>query len=42
MFRTVRFSPDGRLVVAINAQGKAQLWRAPSIQELDSLEAMNR
>ena len=38
LFRHVKFSPDGTLLVAINSQGKAHIWRAPALREIDALE----
>ncbi len=35
----LKFSPDGNLIAAINARGKAHLWRAPSFDEIARLEA---
>jgi WD40 repeat protein len=35
----LKFSPDGSLIAAINARGKAHLWRAPSFDEIARLEA---
>jgi WD40 repeat protein len=34
LFRRVQFSPDGRWLVAINLQGQAHFWRAPSLEEI--------
>jgi hypothetical protein len=31
-------SPDGTVLVAINSQGKAHIWRAPSLQEIERIE----
>ena len=42
LFKSVQFSPDGRLLAAISAQGKAHVWRAPSLQEIGRLESTIR
>jgi hypothetical protein len=34
MFKSVTFSPDGTLLVAINFQRTAYFWRAPSREEI--------
>jgi hypothetical protein len=33
------FSPDGNAIVAINQHGAAHLWRAPSLAEIERIEA---
>ena len=33
------FSPDGNMLVAINAQGKAHIWRAPSFDDIAAIES---
>ncbi len=38
LFRQVQFSPDGNLLVAVNVQGEAHFWRAPTLEEIDQLE----
>jgi WD40 repeat protein/serine/threonine protein kinase len=35
----IRFSPDGNLIVAIDVDGQANLWRAPSWEEIGAAEA---
>lgn len=42
LFERVQFSPDGTLLVAINSQGQAHLWRAPSLDEIEKLQSANR
>jgi WD40 repeat protein/serine/threonine protein kinase len=39
VFRHVRFSPDGTVLMAINSQGKAHFWRAPSLKEIAAQES---
>jgi WD40 repeat protein/serine/threonine protein kinase len=34
----LKFSPDGELLGAVNLKGKAQLWRAPSLEEIADAE----
>ena len=38
LFDRVKFSPDGTLLVAVNNQGKAHIWRAPSLEEIEKRE----
>jgi WD40 repeat protein len=38
LFHFTRFSPDGNLIAAINGDGKAHLWRAPSWAEIEAAE----
>ncbi len=37
----LKFSPDGRLLGAVNSKGKAHIWRAPSLREIDEAEEGN-
>jgi hypothetical protein len=39
LFQTVGFSPDGSTVFAIENEGKAYFWRAPSWEEIAAAEA---
>ncbi|MBI4657711.1 MAG: serine/threonine protein kinase [Verrucomicrobia bacterium] len=39
IFSYVKFSPDGHLLVAINEQGMAHFWRAPSLGDIAAREA---
>ena len=38
LFSRLKFSPDGALLMAINRQGQAHLWRAPLLQEIRKIE----
>jgi WD40 repeat protein len=38
LFDRVKFSPDGTLLVGINSQGRAHIWRAPSLEEIEKIE----
>ena len=38
LFNRVTFSPDGRLLTAINSQGEAHIWRAPLLDEIQAWE----
>ncbi len=42
LFDRVKFSPDGTVLIAINAQGKAHIWRAPSLREIEKIEEAKR
>jgi WD40 repeat protein len=35
----VQFSPDGNMICAVDAKGIAHFWRAPSLEEIDDVEA---
>ncbi len=39
---TVQFSPDGNIICAVDTKGIAHFWRAPSLEEINDLEAMQR
>jgi YVTN family beta-propeller protein len=39
LFNSVKFSPDSSLLVAINAEGRAHLWKAPSLAEIAASES---
>jgi WD40 repeat protein len=39
MFRSIQFSPDGRLLLAANGLGRAHVWTAPAEQEIAAAEA---
>jgi eukaryotic-like serine/threonine-protein kinase len=39
LFDYAKFSPDGRILIAVNVQRQAYLWRAPSREEIAALEA---
>ncbi len=39
LFDYARFSPDGRILLAVNMQRQAYLWRAPSREDIAALEA---
>ncbi len=38
LFDRVKFSPDGTLPLAINSKGKAHIWRAPSLQQVEKIQ----
>jgi WD40 repeat protein len=38
MFSFVKFAPGGRMLVAINRQKVAHIWRAPSLAEIEAAE----
>jgi WD40 repeat protein/serine/threonine protein kinase len=38
IFNLVKFSPGGKLLVAVNLQGHAHLWRAPALEEIEAAE----
>jgi hypothetical protein len=38
----LRFSPDGTLLVAVNATGTLHVWRAPALDEIAAPEARPR
>jgi WD40 repeat protein/serine/threonine protein kinase len=37
LFRQVLFSPDGQLLVAVNIEGQAHVWRAPALEAIDQM-----
>ena len=39
IFQLVKFSPNGQWLVAVSSQGKAHLWRAPSLADIALAEA---
>jgi WD40 repeat protein len=41
-FDPVRFSPDGRFLLGVNANGKAYLWSAPTWEEIHAVEAKDK
>ena len=38
----LNFSPDGTLLSAVNSKGKAHIWRAPSLADIEEEEASHR
>jgi WD40 repeat protein len=41
-FGSTAFSPDGNVLASSNGQGTLHLWRAPSLEAIERLEARNR
>ena len=41
VFELLRFSPDGRYLMAINLNGIIHLWSAPSWEEIKSAEEVD-
>jgi WD40 repeat protein len=42
LFNAIRFSPDGRHLLAHNESGLAHLWSAPTMAEIEAAEAADR
>ncbi len=42
IFQSTMFSPDGTVLASRNSQGAMHLWRAPSLEETEKLEARSR
>ncbi|NQV35197.1 MAG: hypothetical protein HQ515_21060, partial [Phycisphaeraceae bacterium] len=38
----VQFSPDGNIICAVDTKGNAHFWRAPSLETINALEAIQR
>ena len=41
-FRHVEFAPDGNAILAIGGSGALHLWRVPTLQGIQALEAQRR
>ena len=41
-FGTLKFSPDGNVIGAIDVSGTLHLWRAPTLAEIDEVEAQDK
>lgn len=42
LFSAIRFSPDGRYLLAHNHAGLAHLWSAPTLAEIEAAEAAEK
>jgi WD40 repeat protein len=39
ILHAVQFSPDGNMICAVDVEGNAYFWRAPSFETINALEA---
>jgi WD40 repeat protein len=42
ILRSVQFSPDGNMICAVDNEGNAYFWRAPSFEEINALKTEQR